>query len=118
MSTQLLEKKENAKQYLKELVFDSENSLNEINTADVFRLIRISLGYSQQELADKMGVSSKSVYRWEKGGTLPDLTLSQYLFLYTELKKIGINLLNFNCYRVFLTSNEIEKIDINNIDFN
>lgn len=49
---------------------------------------RKALGLTQKQLAEKLGVSDKSVSKWERGVCLPDVSL------YTELCAalgIGIN---------------------------
>ena len=40
---------------------------------------RIRHGWTQKELADKIGSSSKTVGRWERGGQLPSLFFQQKL---------------------------------------
>jgi DNA-binding transcriptional regulator YiaG len=70
------------------------------STKDVFRSIRLYLGLTQEEFADLLGVTSKSISRWERGESVPELTVSQYCTLAYELKKEGIDFFNFNCYRL------------------
>lgn len=44
-------------------------------TADELRIARLKLGLSQQDLAQIVGVSVVTIYRWEKGGIMSDLSL-------------------------------------------
>ena len=39
--------------------------------------LRKEQGLTQEQLAEKLGVSNRSVSRWENGNTLPDLSLMQ-----------------------------------------
>ena len=39
------------------------------------RALRKEKGQTQEEIAEKFGISSKSVSRWENGKTLPDLSI-------------------------------------------
>ncbi len=39
------------------------------------RKLRLAKGYTQEQLAEKLGVSAQSVSRWECGNTLPDVVL-------------------------------------------
>ncbi len=51
---------------------------------------RKALGLTQMELADKLGMSNKSVSKWERGVCLPDVSL------YSELCTIlGISVSEF-----------------------
>lgn len=43
--------------------------------ADNLRRLRLEKGYTQEKLAEKLGVAPQSVSRWECGTTLPDVTL-------------------------------------------
>ena len=42
-----------------------------METKDTIKRIRLSLGLSEQQLADRIGVSRGSVQQWEKGSTAP-----------------------------------------------
>ena len=55
---------------------------------------RKSLGMTQKQLAEKLGMSDKSVSKWERGVCLPDVSF------YKELCSIlGISLNEFFCWR-------------------
>lgn len=41
--------------------------------------LRKAQGLTQEQLAEKLGVSNRSVSRWENGNTLPDFSLMQTL---------------------------------------
>lgn len=43
--------------------------------ADNLRRLRLEKGYTQERLADRLGVTAQSVSRWECGTTLPDVML-------------------------------------------
>lgn len=49
------------------------------------RDLRKEKGMTQEEIAEKFGVSSKSVSRWENGRTLPDLAILVELADYYEV---------------------------------
>ena len=44
-----------------------------MNIADRIQYLRKQKGYSQEELADKVGVSRQAVSKWESEQTTPDL---------------------------------------------
>ena len=46
---------------------DHNDSGTETMTPDEFRTARKALGYTQQSLADLLGVDARSVRRWEAG---------------------------------------------------
>ena len=48
-------------------------------TPDTIRTIRAELGYSQAELARRMGVTVTTVSRWETGLRRPDRRSSKWL---------------------------------------
>ena len=39
------------------------------------KVLRLSRGWTQEQLAQKLGVSNRSVSRWENGNTMPDLSI-------------------------------------------
>ena len=44
-----------------------------MNIADRIQDLRKQKGYSQEELADKVGVSRQAVSKWESAQSMPDL---------------------------------------------
>lgn len=44
-----------------------------MNIAERIQYLRKQKGYSQEELADRMGVSRQAVSKWESGQSMPDL---------------------------------------------
>lgn len=44
-----------------------------MNIADRIQYLRKQKGYSQEQLADKVGVSRQAVSKWESGQSTPDL---------------------------------------------
>lgn len=60
----------------------------------VLKVIRTRLGYTQEQLAVKLGTASVTVSRWERGTAEPTLTLAQVKALSRELKKIGMTIDN------------------------
>ena len=53
--------------------------MNTYVTGNTIKQLRESHGLTQAELAEKIGVSSKTVSKWETGKGLPDITLLQPL---------------------------------------
>ena len=53
--------------------------MNTYVTGNTIRQLRENRGLTQAELAEKIGVSSKTVSKWETGKGLPDVTLLQPL---------------------------------------
>ena len=53
--------------------------MNTYVTGNTIRLLRESRGLTQAELAEKIGVSSKTVSKWETAKGLPDISLLQPL---------------------------------------
>lgn len=49
--------------------------MNSNSFADNLRRLRLEKGYTQENLAEKLGVAPQSVSRWECGTTLPDVML-------------------------------------------
>ena len=69
---------------------------------------RKALGMTQAELADKLGMSNKSVSKWERGVCLPDVSL------YAELCGIlGISINEFIAGEDLPEENFVEKSDAN-----
>lgn len=66
---------------------------------------RKALGMTQEQVADKLGVTASAVYKWEKGAAYPDITILAPL---ARLLKMDLNtLLSF---QQDLTSQEIRGI--------
>ena len=51
----------------------------ELEFSERLKRLRKARGMTQQELADQLGVSNKSVSRWESGGGYPDVALLEPL---------------------------------------
>lgn len=49
--------------------------MDQVKTGKFLKELRKAKGITQQELADKLGVSGRSVSRWETGNTVPDISL-------------------------------------------
>ena len=72
---------------------------------------RKSLGMTQRQLAEKLGMSDKSVSKWERGGCLPDVSV------YKELCSIlGISLNEFLAGEDIAQENMIQKSETNIIE--
>ena len=59
-----------------------------MNIADRIQYLRKQKGYSQEELADKVGVSRQAVSKWETAKGLPDITLIEPL-----AKSLGVSVI-------------------------
>ena len=62
--------------------------MDQIKIGKFIAALRKEKGYTQQELAEKLNVSNKSISRWENGNTMPDLSLIPPL---CEILDISIN---------------------------
>ena len=72
---------------------------------------RKSLGMTQKQLAEKLGMSDKSVSKWERGVCLPDVSV------YKELCSIlGISLNEFFAGEDIVQENMIQKSETNITD--
>ena len=49
--------------------------IDQIKIGAYLRELRKEKGLTQETLAEKFGVSSRSVSRWENGNTIPDLSI-------------------------------------------
>lgn len=49
--------------------------MDTIKTGAYLAMLRKAKGATQQEIADQLGVSNKTVSKWESGGGLPDITV-------------------------------------------
>ena len=65
-----------------------------MNIADRIQFLRKQKGYSQEELADKMGVSRQAVSKWESEQSVPDLekiiVMSEFFEVTTDYLLKGI----------------------------
>lgn len=62
-----------------------KNLKSQISSGCILKMLRNANGLSQEGLAKLSGISSKTIYRWEKDGRIPRLTLSQSAKLYETL---------------------------------
>lgn len=83
--------------------------------------IRKEKGYTQEELAEKVGVVRQTVSKWEKGLSVPDADILCKIaeILDTDVNKllvdeIAVGVDNFNGYN----SNKKKNINDNNVDNN
>lgn len=65
---------------------NSEDTLN-----SVFDFLQIELGISQNELAQKLGVTRSTIYRWKTGKRKIYLTTEQVVLLEEMLETCGLN---------------------------
>lgn len=77
---------------------------------EVIREKRKELFLTQEQIAERLGVSTPAVNKWEKGITYPDITLLPAL---ARLLKIDLNTLM--CFHESLTDREIENF-VNEVD--
>lgn len=47
--------------------------------------VRVNAGYSQEQLADKLGVTSRTVASWEAGKTFPNTKALQEICLICDM---------------------------------
>ena len=70
---------------------------------DIIKKKRITLGMTQEQVADYLGVSTPAVNKWEKGGCYPDITLLPAL---ARLLKVNLNRLQG---RLYIKKGEFDK---------
>lgn len=75
-------------------------------TSEIIKLIRVSLGYTQQEFGVMLNTQSTTVSRWETGKNQPLFTQEQIELLDYELKKFGIDIFDFKGFDVKLSSHQ------------
>ena len=51
---------------------ENKTKLNKENFAKFLKDLRKANGLTQQKLADKLGVSNRTISKWENEGTIPD----------------------------------------------
>lgn len=56
--------------------------MDQIKIGNYLRTLRTQQGLTQAQLAEIIGVSNRSISRWENGSTLPDLSLLVWLVDY------------------------------------
>lgn len=80
------------------------------NIKDRIKQLRISHGMSQQDLAEKLGVTNVAVSQWERGVKQPKMELREAL---CDLFNVNIEYLNGNWDKIsrLLTEDEAEMID-------
>lgn len=63
--------------------------MDNIKTGGLIKDIRIQKGYTQKQLADMLGISDKTVSKWERGCGMPDVSL------WKDLSEVlGVNIEN------------------------
>ena len=64
--------------------------VDKIKIGNFLRQLRTEKGMTQEDLAEKFGVSSRSVSRWENGNTMPELGILVELadFYDVDIKEI------------------------------
>ena len=53
--------------------------MENIQIGPFIRDVRVEQGMTQQQLADKLGVTDKAVSKWERGVSYPDITILREL---------------------------------------
>lgn len=86
--------------------------MDQIKIGKFISSLRKEKGYTQQDLADKLNVSNKSISRWENGKTMPDLSIIPNL-----CKVLGISINELFCGER-LASDEYQKKFEENIIIN
>ena len=43
--------------------------------SQIFKQLRLEKGLTQQELADKLGITDKAISKWERGISFPDISM-------------------------------------------
>lgn len=77
-------------------------------TSEIVKLIRVSLGYTQQEFGVLLNTQSTTVSRWETGRNQPVFTQEQIEILNTKLKKIGVNIFDWKKFEVKLSASQYQ----------
>lgn len=102
---------ENMQEAILQLKKEEKKPRAEQTSSVVFSCIRHILGYTQEELSRVLGVSSKTVSRWEIGDNKPELDFEQFHYLAYELRKHGFDLLSFDCYTLKITAHQAKIIN-------
>lgn len=72
---------------------------------EIIREKRKTLGLTQEQVAERLGVSAPAVNKWEKGASYPDVTLLPPL-----ARLLGTDLNTLLCFRDGLSQQEIEEL--------
>lgn len=77
---------------------------------DRIKQLRLSRGWSQQELADKLGVTNVAVSQWERGVKQPKMEMREAL---CDLFNVNMEYLNGNWDKIsrLLSENEAQMLD-------
>ncbi len=77
---------------------------------DRIKQLRLSHGWSQQELADKLGVTNVAVSQWERGVKQPKMEMREAL---CDLFNVNMEYLNGNWDKIsrLLSENEAQMLD-------
>lgn len=62
--------------------------MNQVKTGKFINTLRREKGFTQLQLADKLGISDKTISKWERGVGLPDVSLMLPL---CEILDISVN---------------------------
>ena len=68
--------------------------MNQVKLGRFIRELRTELNMTQQELADKIEVSDKTISKWENGRGMPDISLLIFL-TYSSLSSLLTSLLSY-----------------------
>lgn len=71
---------------------------------DIIRKYRKNKGMTQEEMAACLGVTTPAVNKWEKGNTLPDITL-----LVPIARLLGITIDELLSFKIELADEEINQ---------
>lgn len=72
--------------------------------------LRRSKGMSQKDIADKLGVTSQAVSKWENDGSLPEMTMLPDMRPYSGFRlMICLNILPKNVTRVLKRNCNMEE---------
>ncbi|MDG1732728.1 MAG: helix-turn-helix transcriptional regulator [Thalassotalea sp.] len=80
--------------------------------ADKIVRLRKQLGWSQEELAEKMGVSRQSVSKWESTNSIPDLNR---IIMLADIFDVSTDFLLKDQYETYNPSDEGEKSNVSQI---
>ena len=84
--------------------------MNQVDVGKIIKEARINKQMTQQQLADKLGVTDRAVSNWENGIRMPDYSLLSDLCLYLDLdiNEILISFLDVETFiKKILTINHI-----------